>query len=178
MCKPLRPGICLSTASMRALEHLLPRSDLPASLQTKNRETWRRRPSTMFTDLTRHPGASDGYSDIEYRSKLSLPKGITNRYHSIKHRFHLSNHLELFNIIRRRWESLYTPSFPISGHHTTSHPTSKPHSIPEFIHKSPMKLRNLPHPLRPRRQKGSPEMQRPLFLSEATAWYDAYACCI
>ena len=39
-----------------------------------------------------------------------------------------------------------------------------------------MKLRNPPHPLRPRRQKRRPEMQRPLFLPEPTPRHDTNAC--
>ena len=39
-----------------------------------------------------------------------------------------------------------------------------------------MKFRDLPHPLRARRQERRPEMQRSLFLSEARAGHDADAC--
>ena len=52
----------------------------------------------------------------------------------------------------------------------TSHPSS-----PKLIHKTLMERPNPPHPLRPRRQKRSPEMQRPLLLPESTTRNDAHA---
>ena len=44
-----------------------------------------------------------------------------------------------------------------------------------LLHKLLVKLDNAPHPLRPRRQKRSPEMQRPLLLPKSTPGHDANA---
>lgn len=46
---------------------------------------------------------------------------------------------------------------------------------PKLIHKPLMELRDLPHPLRPRRQKCGPEMQRPFLLPEVATRHHADA---
>ena len=43
------------------------------------------------------------------------------------------------------------------------------HLLPKLIHKTLMKVRHFPHPLRPRSQERSPEMQRARLLSKARA---------
>ena len=48
--------------------------------------------------------------------------------------------------------------------------------IPKLIHKPLMELCDLPHPLRPRRQKRRPEMLRAFFLPKARAGDNTDSC--
>lgn len=70
-------------------------------------------------------------------------------------------------LIKLRLRHLSTTSHPMSTPHTLNRTTIQPppntsihptNHLPKLLHKPPMKLRNPPHPLRPWRQKRSPEM--------------------